>query len=252
MKRLLAATALVLGCAAPAGAWDLGSPFGRIGWDVGFDDHVSGREAPDPLRYARGNADASGAVSLGLGQEIALDADRLLTVSGALRGSRYALYPEFSRAWGSMTLELASYDLLWGWDAFCGASAGADFASGRTGSLSLALERGVWGGITGAMAAGAYRYLGQAATEHVGGWGELSLRKRFGSLGLTLAYSHLRRGYDAGGADASQAILAYITWQLYPGLYLKASAERNWNQSDLTGAAYAGGLFNLGSVYYAF
>lgn len=252
MRRLLVATVLASGLAFPAEAWELGSPYGRIGWDVGFDDHVSGREVPDPQRFASGNADASSAVSLGLGQEIPLDADRILTLSGALRGSRYALYPEFSRAWGSLSLELATYGLSWGWDAFWGVSAGGDFSSGRTGGLTFGLDHPLPGGITGGAAGGAYRYLAQAATEHTGWWGELSLRRRFGPLGLTLAYSQLRRGYEAGGVDASQAASAFVTWQLYQGLYLKASAERNWNQSDLTGASYAGGLFNLGSVYYAF
>ncbi|HEY9899988.1 MAG TPA: hypothetical protein V6D00_12460 [Pantanalinema sp.] len=251
-RRAIAALAFALALASPAGAWELGSPYGRIGWDLAVDDHVSGQQAPDPLRFARGNADASGALSLGAGQEIALDDDRILTLSGGLRGSRYALYPEFSRAWGSLSLELATYDLLWGWDAFWGVNAGGDFANGRTGGLSLGLERSLWGGVTGALAAGAYRYLGTEQSEHAGGWGELSLRRRFGSLGLTVACSLLRRGYQAGGADASQALSAFVTWQLYPGLYLKASAERNWNQSDLTGATYAGGLLNMGSVYYAF
>ncbi|MBO9541037.1 hypothetical protein J7643_10655 [bacterium] len=219
---------------------------------MGVDDHVSGQAAPDPQRFARGNADASGGLSLGLGHELALGQDYLLTLSGGLRGARYALYPEFSRVWGSLSLELATYDLFWDWDAFWGLNAGGDFANGRTGGLSLGLERQGWAGVIGGIAAGAYRYLGLAESEHTGGWGELSLRRRFGPLSLTVAYSLLRRDYQAGGTDASQALSAFATWQLYPGLYLKVSAERNWNRSDLSGAPYAGGLLNVGSVYYAF
>lgn len=251
-NRSLVVLALVLGLAAPAGAMELGAPYGRIGWDLSVDDHVSGQEAPDPLRFARGNADASGALGVGFGQELLFDETRSLTLSGSLRGSRYALYPEFSRVWGSLSLELAAYDLAWGWDGFWGANLGGDFGSGRTGGLSLGLERAWWGGVTGALAAGAYRYLGQEQSEHLGTWGELALRRRFGPLGLTVAYSLLRRGYLSGDADGTQALSAFVTWQLYSGVFLKASAERTWNRSDLTGATYEGGLFNLGSVYYAF
>lgn len=251
MRGWLAAVALGLLIPTQAMALEL-RPYGKLGVDAGYDDHVSGREAPDPLRFALGNVDASGVLSLGLGNEFAFDADRILTVSASLKGYRYLNYPDFSGAWAGVATELATYRLFEEVDAFWGLNAGASLGTGRSGGLSVSLERPMTGGLTGGLSLGGYRYFGASSAQHLGAWGELSVRRRFGPLGLTAAINTLRRGYDAGDVDQAQGVTLFATWRLLDGLYLKASAEHDWAGSSDPTRVYEGSFANLGSVYYVF
>lgn len=245
------ALALLLALASEAQAFEL-RPFGKIGVDAGYDDHISGREAPDPLRFTQGNTDASGALSLGLGNEFVFAQDRILTVSASLKGYRYLNYPEFSGAWAGLATELATYRLFEEVDAFWGLNAGASLGTGRSGGASVTLERPTLWNVTGGLSLGGYRYFGSAASQHLGLWGELSLRRRFGPLGLTAAYNVFHRGYDAGDRDQVQGATVFATLRLLDGLYLKASAEHNWAGSTDPTRVYEGSFANLGSVYYVF
>lgn len=227
-------------------------PYGKIGVDAGYDDHISGREAPDPLAFAQGNTDASGGLSLGLGNEFVFDSDRILTVSASLKGYRYLNYPDFSGAWAGLTTEFATYRLVEEVDAFWNLTAGASLGIGRSGGLSVTFERPMIGSLTGGLSLGGYRYLGSAASQHLGAWGELSVRRRFGPLGLTAAYNVFRRGYDSGGLDQVQGVTLFATWRLLEDLYLRASAEHNWAGSTDPTRVYEGSFANMGSVYYVF
>lgn len=227
-------------------------PYGKIGVDAGYDDHVSGREAPDPLRFAVGNTDASGGLSLGLGNEFTFDPDRLLTISASLKGYRYLNYPEFSGAWAGLATEFATYRLFEEVDAFWGLNAGASLGTGRSGGLSVSFERPMMGGVTGGLSLGSYRYFGSAASQHRGLWGELSMRRRFGPLGLTAAVNTFRRTYDLGDIDQVAGVTLFATWRLLDNLYLKASAEHLWAGSSDPMRVYEGNFANLGSVYYVF
>lgn len=251
MKRCLATLALVLLIPSQALALDL-RPYGKIGVDAGYDDHISGREAPDPLQFAVGNTDASGGLSLGIGNEFVFDDDHVLTVSTSLKGYRYLNYPDFSGAWAGLSTELATYRLFEQVDAFWGLNAGASLGPGRSGGLSLTLERPLFWSVTGGASLGGYRYIGTAASQHVGLWGELSMRRRFGPLGLTAAYNVYRRGYDTGDLDQVQGVTLFATWRLLDGLYVKASAEHNWADSSDPTRIYQGTYANMGSVYYVF
>lgn len=251
MKRYLAGLILGLLIPSQAFAFEL-RPYGKIGLDAGYDDHVSGREVPDPTQFAAGNRDASGGLSLGLGNEFVFDDDRVLTVSASLKGYRYLNYPDFSGAWAGLATELATYRLFEQVDAFWGLNAGASLGPGRSGGLSVTLERPMPWGTTGGMSLGAYRYVGSAASQHQGLWGELSFRRRFGPLGLTASYNYFRRGYDAGDLDQVQGATLYATWRVLDGLYVKASAEHNWAGSSDPTRIYEGSFANLGSVYYVF
>lgn len=251
MRRWLALIVLGLLIPGEARAFEL-RPYGKIGVDAGYDDHVSGREAPDPLLFEKGNADASGGLSLGLGNEFVFDDNRVLTLSASLKGYRYLNYPDFSGAWAGLATELATYRLFEEVDAFWGLNAGASMGTGRSAGLSVTFERPTLWNVTGGLSMGGYRYVGSTTSQHLGLWGELSLRRRFGPLGLTAAYNVSQRGYDVGDRDQAQGVTLFATFRVLDGLYLKASAEHTWAGSTDVTRVYEGSFANLGSVYYVF
>lgn len=253
MRRpLLLALCGVMSAASPALAWDFGKPYGNISMDLGYDDHVTGHEVPDPTTYARGNIDGASTLGLGLSGTLNVDADQVLTVTGNLKGYRYVTYPEFSRAWGSMAAEYATYHLPGAFDAFWNLNLGSDLTADRSLGGTLTLEHPAWGGLVGGASLGGYRFLGDTTVDHTGWWGELSLRRAFGPLSVTAAYSAIHRGYDAGIVDQVQSASLYASWRFMSALFLRLSAEHDWTDSTDSTRRYAGNLVNLGTLCYAF
>lgn len=251
MKRLLGAAVACLLTAPPAAALELGSPYLRVGVDVGYDDHVSMRETPDAASYPLGNTDALGSLSLGAVEEATLAPNLILTLSGRLKGTRYLNYGDFSGFWGSSTVELATYHFLGELDGFWSISGGTSFATGNVLGFSGSLEHPLPLGWVGGVSVGGYGYTGSSTTDHTGLWGELSLRTHLGPAAVTLAGSTTRRAY-IGLSDLTYGPSLYTTWQLYQGCFLKASVERMWTTSSDATRAYTGNTMNLGSVYYSF
>jgi hypothetical protein len=245
------ALAPLLLLAPPAHALDLGRPFGLVGLDLAYEDHVTGTAAPDPSLYPKGNIDSNGGLNLGVGDQIAIGSDRQLTVSGRLRGYRYVNYPDFSGVGGTVATELAAYHLVGLTDLFWSLSGSSTYGSGNSGSMDLTLEHPIALEVIGSLDSGAYRFVGSGA-DHVGYWGEAALRRAFGPVTLSLSYSYIHRGYDSGQIDQLQVASAYLNWKVWGSLYLKGSAEHDWTVSTDSTRTFDETLLNLGTLYYQF
>lgn len=251
MKLALLLAIFAFFAATPAQAFELGRPYARVGLDVGWDDHVTMREAPDPASYPYGNRDAMSTLGLGASEEAYFDENRVLTLSARLKGTRYLNYGDFSGFWGSVTAELGTYHLWGDLDGFWAFSGGTSFTEGRTLGLNGTLEHPLPWDLKAELSLGAYGYWGTTGTDHVGTWGEAGLRRKFGPLALTAAGSLTRRDYGTI-LDLTGGPSLYATWQLYPGVLLKATLERLWTDSSDPTRIFAGNTASLGSVYYAF
>lgn len=246
-RRLLAA--LVLAWPLPAQAVEYGGWYARATLDTWHDDNLARYRVATPESFPRGNQDLGADLGLAVGNVFLLapSLDLRLTVSG--RGSRAALYPEWSGASAGLFA-----DLGYRWDEQTDAyvAAGSSFTWGAS-PYHLAeagLERRLWPGGSAHAAAG----LGLNASEraslrYVAPGLSLGVQQRFETgTSLALSYGYMQRQYEAARLDPQHQIFVLAAQRLNRQWELRARYGYTLATSQTTG--FRNGFLTLGLAYY--
>lgn len=252
MRTTLAALVVAVGTALPADALTLHRPFGSVSVETSYDDHISGRAAPETDLYPAGNSDWRGALSVSGGADLSLGDQWGLFLGGRLRSYRYLNYPDFSGMVGTATVELSGYELPLGVDAYVSYGYSTDGTQSQSHTTVLSLEKPLAKPLTLILAGGQYWH----QTDSLG----LSNRGPFADAGfrlrlaprttLTALISQMNRDYDYGREDRILSGSLTLTQRLWDGAYLRAGYRRDQATSNEPGRSFPGNALTIGTSYY--
>jgi hypothetical protein len=252
MRAPLAALALLALAPLPAGAVEMHRPIGSISVDTHYDDHVSGRSAPEVELYPAGNSDWRGGLSLGLGTEFSHGDRWNLYLGARLKGYRYVNYPDFSGLAGSATAELSGYGLPLGLDAFLSYGFSSAGTESRSHTAALSLERPLGRQLTLILAGGQYWHVSTAdGLSNRGPFGDGGVRMTFPTrTSLTALVSVMGQRFDYGRDDQILSASLSLSQRLWKGTYLRAGYRRDLATSNEPGRSFPGNALSLGTSYY--
>lgn len=237
--------------ALPAEALTVHRPFGAIGFESSYDDHVSGREAPEVELYPSGNTDWRGSLSLGGGTDVSLGDRWGLYLGGRLRAFRYLNYPDFSGLVGTGTAELSGYDLF-GLDSFVSYGFSTDGTQSQSHTLVLSIERPVWERLALVAAGGHFWHrTASLGLDNRGPFVDGGLRLDFPTrTSVSATLSWMSRGFDYGREDRILSGSLGLSQRIWAGTYLRASYRRDQASSNEPGRSFPGNAFSLGTSTY--
>lgn len=249
-RRALIVLGLLL-VAFPAEALTFHRPFGAIGLESSYDDHVSGRADPEVELYPSGNTDWRGSLSLGGGTDVSLDDRWGLYLGGRLRGFRYLNYTDFSGLVGTATAELSGYDLF-GFDSFLSYGFSTDGTQSQSHTLVMSIERPFWERLTLVGAGGHFWHrTASLGLDNRGPFVDGGIRLDFPTrTSLSATLSWMSRGFDYGREDMILSGSLGLSQRIWAGTYLRANYRRDQASSNEPGRSFPGNAFSVGTSYY--
>ncbi len=236
----------------PAGAVEIHRPVGSISVETLYDDHVSGRSAPEVELYPAGNSDWRGGLSLGLGTEFSHGDRWNLYLGARLKTYRYLNYPDFSGMAGTVTAELSSYELPLGLDAFMSYGYSSAGFESQSHTAAFSLERPMGRHFTLLLAGGQYWHVSNAeGLSNRGPFGDGGVRLTFPTrTSLTALVSVLGQRFDYGRDDQILSASLSLSQRLWKGTYLRAGYRRDLSTSNEPGRSFPGNAVSIGTSYY--